>query len=103
MLLRTPEPGAALQLYSEVTARFTPWLRAVVGARGKCYRATDRSLTAGFDGGSEQTLFKPKGSLIRGPFRKTELYLSAAHGFHSDNARGVFGAVAEEGFPATAG
>ncbi len=89
--------------YAEVTAHLTPWLRAVVGAREEYYRATDHSLTTGFRGSADQTLFQPKGNLILGPFWKTELYLSAGRGFHSDDARGVFGTVAEEGLPGAAG
>ena len=32
-----------------------------------------------------------------GPFYKTELYVSAGRGFHSDDVRGVFGTVPLEG------
>ncbi|HZZ30855.1 MAG TPA: TonB-dependent receptor [Phenylobacterium sp.] len=89
--------------YIENTTRWTPWLRTVVGLREEYYRASDHSFISGFDGSRSQTLFQPKGSLILGPWEKTELYLSAGRGFHSDDVRGVFGTVALSGAPVTAG
>lgn len=89
--------------YAESQIHWTPWLRTVFGVREEYYRASDRSLTTGFSGSRDQTLFQPKASLILGPFRKTELYLSAGRGFHSDDVRGVFGTVPLEGAPAAAG
>ena len=49
------------------------------------------------------TLFQPKGSLIFGPWDKTEVYFSAGRGFHSDDLRGVLQTVPIEGVPAAAG
>ena len=89
--------------YIENTTRWTPWLRTVVGLREEYYRATDRSLISGFDGSRGQSLFQPKGSLILGPWAKTELYFSAGRGFHSDDVRGVFGTVPLSGEPIAAG
>jgi outer membrane receptor protein involved in Fe transport len=92
-----------LGLYGEVTTYWTGWLRTVVGLRQESYWASDRSLTTGVSGSGSQTLLQPKGSLVLGPFWKTELYLSAGRGFHSDDVRGVFGTVPLEGFPGVAG
>ena len=89
--------------YLEDTTHWTPWLRTVLGLREEYYRASDHSLTVGFQGTTHQTLFQPKGSLILGPFAATEVYLSAGRGFHSDDVRGVFGTVPIEGVPGTAG
>ena len=89
--------------YVENTTRWTPWLRTVVGLREEYYWASDRSLISGFSGAAHQFLFQPKGSLVLGPFYKTELYLSAGRGFHSDDVRGVFGTVPLEGIPGAAG
>ena len=44
-------------------------------------------------GNTSQALLQPKGSLIFGPWAKTELYLSAGRGFHSNDLRGVLGTV----------
>ena len=89
--------------YAENTTYWTPWLRTILGVREEYYRADDRSLVSGFRGKADELLFQPKGSLVLGPFWKSELYLSAGRGFHSDDVRGVFGTVPQEGVPGTAG
>jgi outer membrane receptor protein involved in Fe transport len=89
--------------YLEATTHWNPWLRTVVGLREEYYRAADHSDTTGFRGSNHETLFQPKGSLIISPFAKTEFYLSAGRGFHSDDVRGVFGTVPVEGVPGAAG
>ena len=89
--------------YIQDTTRWTSWLRTVVGLREEYYRASDHSLTTGFQGSAHQSLFQPKGSLILGPFAATEVYFSAGRGYHSDDVRGVFGTVPLEGVPGTAG
>ena len=86
-----------LGLYLENTTRWTPWLRTVLGLREEDYQASDHSLTEGVRDSGSQTLFQPEGSLIVGPWVKTELYLSAGRGFHSDDVRGVFETVPLEG------
>jgi outer membrane receptor protein involved in Fe transport len=89
--------------YVENTTHWTPWLRTILGVREEYYRASDRSAATGFSGARGQTLFQPKSSLVLGPFLKTELYLSAGRGFHSDDVRGVFGTVPLQGLPSAAG
>ncbi len=89
--------------YLENTTHWLPWLRTVAGLREEYYTASDHSFISGFQGSTSQTLFQPKGSLIFGPFEKTELYLSAGKGFHSDDVRGVFGTVGLEGVGGQAG
>jgi outer membrane cobalamin receptor len=88
---------ADLGAYVETTVHWTNWLRTVVGFREEDYRASDRSLTTGIQGVRSETLPQPKGSLILGPWLKTELYVSAGRGFHSDDAREVFLTVPYEG------
>jgi hypothetical protein len=89
--------------YFQNTLRWTSWLRTVAGVREEFYHATDTSKTTGTSGRGHQWLFQPKGSLILGPWAKTELYFSAGRGFHSDDVRGVFGTVPEEGVPLAGG
>ena len=89
--------------YVENATHWTPWLRTVFGLREEYYWASDHSVISGFFGSRGQTLFQPKGSIVLGPFYKTELYVSAGRGFHSDDVRGVFGTVPLEGFPGAAG
>jgi hypothetical protein len=89
--------------YLDVTSHWTAWLRTVLGVREEYYRASDHSLTSGFQGITDETLLQPKGSVILGPFAHTEFYFSAGRGFHSDDVRGVFGTVPLEGVPGAAG
>ena len=89
--------------YLQETLRFTPWLRVVGGVREEYYHATDRSTVTGASGKGDQWLFQPKGSLILGPWAKTEIYFSAGRGFHSDDVRGVFGILPSVGVPIAGG
>ena len=89
--------------YLQNILRWTPWLRTVVGVREENYHATDSSRTADVSGRGHQWLFQPKGSLILGPWARTELYFSYGRGFHSDDVRGVFGTVPGEGIPLAGG
>jgi len=89
--------------YVQNTLRWTSWLRTVAGIREEYYQASDISRTTGASGRGHQWLFQPKGSLILGPWAKTEFYFNAGRGFHSDDVRGVFGTVPEEGIPLAGG
>jgi len=76
-------------LYAEEKVTWTNWLRSTVGLRGDLYWATDDS---SLPGGSAQTtsfLPQPKMGIVFGPFDKTEYYLNAGIGFHSNDARGL--------------
>jgi outer membrane receptor protein involved in Fe transport len=111
--LQVPAPGGVcsadqvhlldLGPYVADTTHWFDWLRTVLGVREEYYRASDHSFTTGFQGITSETLLQPKGSIILGPFAKTEFYFSAGRGFHSDDVRGVFGTVPIEGVPGTAG
>ena len=92
-----------LGLFAEATIHWTDWLRTTVGLREEVYNAHDRSLTTGFAGSTSQRMLQPKGSIAVGPFYKTELYVSAGRGFHSEDVRGVFGTVPGEGQPGLLG
>ena len=89
--------------YVQETLRFTPWLRVIGGFREEYYHATDQSFVTGASGRGHQRLAQPKASIAIGPFGKTELYVSYGRGFHSDDVRGVFGTVPEEGNPLAGG
>ncbi len=94
-------------LYGENNTRWAPWLRTDVGVREEFYGGRDLSLLPGTVFSTAPytqnlTLFQPKGGIVFGPFAKTELYLSAGRGFHSDDIRGVSGTVPLEGIPGQA-
>ena len=81
------------------TTHWLPWLRTVAGLRLEDVSGTDHSLLTGFNGSVSQFLPLPSGSLIFGPWHKTELYLSMGQGFHSNDLRGVLGTVPTLGVP----
>jgi hypothetical protein len=70
-------------LYLEQHLRVTPWLRGEAGLRLDRYRFAVGAARAG------DTLASPSLSLAFGPWSRTELYLNAGRGFHSNDARGV--------------
>ena len=76
-------------IYGENTTRWTNWFRTVLGLRGDYFSARVNSDTPQNSGDTSQFMASPKGSLIFGPFYKTEYYLSAGYGFHSNDARGA--------------
>ena len=86
--------GAA---YAQVSTRWSPTWRTVLGIRDDYQRGTDIDrlaplhLTAGYTNGGRaaQSLLQPKGSLIFTPADSLEFYLSAGRGFHSADLRGV--------------
>ncbi len=75
--------------YAEARIRWTPWLRSITGLRADIYRADVTSDLAINSGTVSKTIGSPKLSLIFGPFDKTDLYLNAGYGFHSNDARGT--------------
>ena len=75
------ETSAALYLQQRLRA--TPWLRGEAGLR------LDRYRFAVGDARADETLASPSISLAFGPWSRTEFYLNAGRGFHSNDARGV--------------
>jgi len=73
--------------YVQNRTNWTPWLRSIVGLREDYFHVRDRNIAGGTSGSEGKSLFQPKGSLIFGPWAKTEFYLSAGRGFHSNDGR----------------
>ena len=76
-------------LYAENATKWTPWLRSVAGLRVDGYRFKvngDNQLNAGT---ATDSAVNPKLSLVFGPWAKTEFYINAGSGFHSNDARGT--------------
>ncbi|MCC7007492.1 MAG: TonB-dependent receptor [Acidobacteria bacterium] len=69
--------------------RWLPWLRTTAGLRLDAYRFRVDADDPANSGTAASTLVSPKGGVILGPWRKTELYVSAGTGHHSNDARGA--------------
>ena len=76
-------------LYAENATKWMPWLRTLAGLRVDGYRFKvngDNQLNAGV---ATDSAVNPKLSLVFGPWAKTEFYVNAGTGFHSNDARGT--------------
>jgi hypothetical protein len=76
-------------LYAENKLKWTDWFTTIVGLRGDAYWASVASDTQANSGQVNAFLASPKASLIFGPFARTEFYVNAGMGFHSNDARGA--------------
>jgi hypothetical protein len=75
--------------YAQNEIAWTPWLRTIAGLRLDGYRFR---VDAGdpLNGGTRTAgIVSPKGGVVIGPFKGTELYINAGLGFHSNDARGT--------------
>lgn len=80
----------SLGLYVQSTVHWTDWLRTTVGWRGDYYAADVTSLlNANNSGHANATIGSPKFRLALGPFNKTEFFVGAGYGMHSNDARGA--------------
>jgi hypothetical protein len=81
-------------LYAQNTTFWTGWFRSLVGLRedGISMDALSYS-TAQNSGSASGNRLSPKMSLIFGPWYRTEFFLDAGRGFHSNDARGVIDRV----------
>ena len=77
-------------LYVENSTTWNNWFRSVVGVREDSLQMDLTSLTLPQNSGSASaSRVSPKLSLIFGPWDKTEFFVDAGDGFHSNDARGV--------------
>ncbi len=75
--------------FGTAEVEWLPWLRTMAGLRFDGYRF-DVDASEPRNSGTERAgLVSPKGGVILGPWRGTELYANAGLGFHSNDARGV--------------
>ncbi len=79
--------------FAQNQTEWTPWLRTLAGVRFDGYRfAVDSAIPE--NGGTDYAgVVSPKGGAVFGPFAKTEIYVNAGLGFHSNDARGATIAV----------
>ena len=76
-----------LSTYVQTTVHAGELVRAQLGARLDHFEANDHNIVGGLTGREDATLVQPKASLILGPWDRTELYLNAGEGFHSNDVR----------------
>lgn len=84
----------AVGLYAQNTTLWTPWFRSLLGLRGDqiTMDATSYSTPAN-TGSATGSKLSPKMSLIFGPWARTEWFVDAGKGFHSNDARGAIDKV----------
>ena len=83
-----------MALYLQNTTTWNSWLRTLVGLRDDniSMDMTSRSLATN-SGSTSASQISPKLSVILGPWAKTEFFLNAGRGFHSNDARGVLNKI----------
>ena len=75
-------------IYAENTVHWTDWFRTVLGWRGDYYGASiDSVLQPANSGNVKEAIGSPKFRMVVGPFDKTELFVGAGMGYHSNDAR----------------
>ena len=93
---RIEESNAAL--YLENKTAWNPKIRTVFGVRGDVFHAHDKAddpadqsagiyASANHNVSQTTTKVSPKASLILGPWARTEFYVSAGEGYHSNDVR----------------
>jgi hypothetical protein len=77
-------------IYAENKIQWSDKIRSVAAIRGDLDYFDVTSLTTPANSGTSATLLpSPKGSLILGPWAKTELYAQGGFSFHSNDGRGA--------------
>ncbi|MEO7597451.1 MAG: TonB-dependent receptor plug domain-containing protein [Opitutus sp.] len=80
---------ASIGFYAQATTHWSSRMRTDVGVRADAYQFqvdSDNSLNSG---DRSAAMVSPKFGAVFGPWAKTEVYLNAGLGFHSNDARGA--------------
>ena len=73
---------------SKIRVHWTDWMRTTLGWRGDYFAASVNSMLQPANSGNSQgAIGSPKFRMVFGPFYKTELFLGAGMGYHSNDAR----------------
>ena len=80
---------SSLGAFVENTTYWSDWFRTVAGLRADTYRFKVDGDSALNSGKASDSIASPKLGLIFGPWAKTEYYVNAGTGFHSNDARGT--------------
>ena len=90
----------SLGVFGDDRIEWTSWLRTEFGLRADVYGLDVDSATIAANSGSKAAaIVSPKGGIVFGPWAKTEFYVDAGTGFHSNDARGVTITVDAAGTP----
>ena len=84
-------------LYGETTIQWRPWLRSVAGLRADHFDFDVESSIAQNSGRARDHIVTPRLSLVFGPWHRTEYFVNAGHGFHSNDGRGTTARVTAKG------
>jgi len=89
-------------IFAENTVHWTDWLGTTAGWRGDYFAASVNSILQPANSGNTQgAIGSPKFRMVIGPFYRTELFVGAGMGYHSNDARST--TITEvPGDPATA-
>jgi hypothetical protein len=80
---------SSVGIYIENATRWTNKFRTLAGIRHDFYRFDVNSNNLANSGKGNDTIASPKLAFIFGPWAKTEYYLNAGTGFHSNDVRGA--------------
>jgi hypothetical protein len=75
--------------WAQWQSSWSPHLRSTLGVRGDLYRWRVNAGDPANAGERTRGIVNPKASVAFGPWKRTELYLSAGGGFHSNDGRGA--------------
>ena len=77
-------------IYAQNTTHWTDWWRTTLGWRSDFFGATVNSMLQPANSGKPTaSIGSPKFTTVFGPFYKTEFFIGAGTGFHSNDARAV--------------
>jgi outer membrane receptor protein involved in Fe transport len=76
-------------LYAQNDTQWNDWFRSILGVRYDWYRFKVASSIPENSGNVTSGIASPKASFVFGPWYKSEYFVNAGTGFHSNDARGV--------------
>jgi hypothetical protein len=79
----------SIGLFAEAEIEWTPVVRTTAGLRGDLYRFDVTAGNPRNSGERLEGLLSPKAAAVFGPWARTEIYVNAGLGFHSNDARGA--------------
>lgn len=91
----------SIAVWGETQVQWLEKFRSTLGLRADSYRFDVASNLAANSGSKNDAIVSPKLALVFGPWDKTEYYVNAGYGFHSNDARGALTTVNPDPRPGT--